>query len=394
MHLQIKPGLRTVWRGPATVQVGLDDRRGVVLDGLTAADADLITRLRGGLEAAEASGTACTDPQRARRLLHLLSAAQVLVGARAGRAALARLGPARHRLEPDALVWSVVHPGAGDGWDLIAARVRRSVEIVGAGRTGTALATTLAAAGVGEVTVRDGGAVRSGDVTPAGAHAADVGLPREQAAARAIGRVTGTAGGPPAPLRPRAVGAARRDLVVLVEHAAADAVRADPLVAGDVPHLSVVLGEAGVVVGPLVVPGQGPCLRCLDLHRRDRDPAWPRLLAQLLAGGGGEGPEETASCGLAASLAALQVLGHLDALPGGPLSGDPPSGEPRRRPAALGATLEVELPDGLVSRRPWPAHPGCGCTWPPAPRPATDHPAESDAGHAPQDLARAGTMLW
>jgi hypothetical protein len=35
-------------------------------------------------------------------------------------------------------------------------------------------------------------------------------------------------------------------------------------------------------------------------------------------------------------------------------------------PAADGATLEIELPDGLVGRREWPAHPRCGCNWSPS----------------------------
>jgi hypothetical protein len=129
----------------------------------------------------------------------------------------------------------------------------------------------------------------------------------------------------------------------------ADSVAGEALVAADVPHLAVVVRERGIVVGPLVVPGSAPCLRCLDLHRADRDPAWPLLLAQLVDRAG-SGSSETASSLLAASLAALQVLGRLDGRP---------------RPAALGATLEVQLPDGLVSRRPWTLHPECGCAWQP-----------------------------
>jgi bacteriocin biosynthesis cyclodehydratase domain-containing protein len=139
------------------------------------------------------------------------------------------------------------------------------------------------------------------------------------------------------------------DLVVLVEPDAADALGALDLLDAAVPHLSVVIREATIVVGPLVIPGRACCLRCLDLHRGDRDPVWPRLLAQLLSRrrtGDSETVEETASAQLAACLAALQVLGHLDGF---------------HRPASLGATLEVELPDGLVSRRPWPAHPRCDC---------------------------------
>ena len=39
-------------------------------------------------------------------------------------------------------------------------------------------------------------------------------------------------------------------------------------------------GDHGVV-GPLVIPGLTSCLRCADLHRRDRDPAWHALAVQL-----------------------------------------------------------------------------------------------------------------
>src|SRR5690606_37592759 len=47
------------------------------------------------------------------------------------------------------------------------------------------------------------------------------------------------------------------------------------------PHLPVVLRDHEVVIGPLVHPGRSACLRCLDLHRRDRDSAWPRILSQV-----------------------------------------------------------------------------------------------------------------
>lgn len=49
----------------------------------------------------------------------------------------------------------------------------------------------------------------------------------------------------------------------------------------DVPHLVVVDDDRGWRVGPLVEPGRGPCVRCLELERRDRDPAWPVIAAQL-----------------------------------------------------------------------------------------------------------------
>jgi hypothetical protein len=353
VQLQLKPGLRRLDRGPASVQIGLSAARGTVIDGLTPEDRALLEHLADGVDPQHPP----TRSARARALVQLLAEAGVLVPARSGRAALSLLGAGRHRLRPDAAVWSIVHPGAGDGWELLAARCRRHVRVVGAGRTGASLAGTLAAAGVGTVTVQDPRAVDVADLAPAGAGPPDVGTARDQAAAAAVARWNG-----PAP----AIRARRPDLVVLVEHAAADAARAGELLRTDVPHLSVVVRDDVVVIGPLVRPGAGPCLRCLDLHRTERDPAWPRVLAQLLSpAADGAQHEETALSVLTAGLAGLQVLAQLDGL---------------STPASVGATLEVELPDGMVSRRPWPAHPACGCHWPPRRAAAgTPGPASQDA---------------
>jgi hypothetical protein len=356
VQVQIKPGLRRAWRGPGSVQIGLDTRLGTVVDGLTSVDRTLIEQLGTGIDEPREAGSADREPHgdRARELVRLLGDAGVLIRSRAGRAALARVGPQHHRLAPDAEVWSVVHEGSGDAWELLAARSLREVEVVGAGRTGSSLATMLAAAGVGRVRVSDPGQVSPQDVAPAGAGVADVGQPRDLVARRTLHRIGHRQ-------RQPVVGraeAARPDLVIIVEHAVADAAAADSLLAADLAHLSVVIGEAGATVGPLVVPGRGPCLRCLDLHRADRDPAWPQVLAQLLSARTGAGPEETSCASLTAALACLQALGHLDGV---------------RRPAAAAATLEVELPDGLISRRDWPAHPACGCHWPPA-VPSTTRP--------------------
>jgi hypothetical protein len=46
-------------------------------------------------------------------------------------------------------------------------------------------------------------------------------------------------------------------------------------------HLSVVIDEDRVRIGPLVRPGRTPCMSCHDLHRADWDRAWPALMHQL-----------------------------------------------------------------------------------------------------------------
>ena len=74
----------------------------------------------------------------------------------------------------------------------------------------------------------------------------------------------------------------------------------------DAAHLPVLFGEFGVVIGPLVVPGESACLGCISLHRTDADPAWPAISAQLL------GKEAAAETPIMATRAALEVIAMLE----------------------------------------------------------------------------------
>lgn len=69
---------------------------------------------------------------------------------------------------------------------------------------------------------------------------------------------------------------------VIVAHRLIDPRRAARLMAVDITHLGIELAGDRVTVGPLVVPGSTPCLACVHAHRRDRDPTWPLVAAQLL----------------------------------------------------------------------------------------------------------------
>ncbi|MCZ2838693.1 ThiF family adenylyltransferase [Modestobacter sp. VKM Ac-2985] len=265
---------------------------------------------------------------RSTGLLHDLAAADLLA-AEPGPAAVARAG-----LELPA---AVPRAGAGGRWR---ARRQSAVVVDGATRVGVPLAAVLAASGVGWVHVRDRGATRAGDAVVGGVTAADEGRPRALAAADAVRRAS-----PLTDLRPLPPDRAP-DLVVLCRPWAA----ADPLSAAlqqaGTPHLVATVREETGVVGPLVLPGgSGGCLRCADAWRRDDDPAWPRLAAQLAA------VEPAASgatitCLLTALTAAVQVLAHLD-------GGDDP--------VTVGATLELRPPGILPRLRRWPPHPGCVC---------------------------------
>jgi bacteriocin biosynthesis cyclodehydratase domain-containing protein len=126
---------------------------------------------------------------------------------------------------------------------------------------------------------------------------------------------------------------------------------ADGAARSDTPLLHVRVRETAGIVGPLVVPGTTSCLRCQQFHRAERDPAWPRVAAQLAAGPPGTAPCDGVLATATAALAALHALAWLD-------------GGVERLPSSADASLEVTLPEGRVRRRPWPPHPSCGCRWP------------------------------
>lgn len=119
----------------------------------------------------------------------------------------------------------------------------------------------------------------------------------------------------------------------------------DHLRRAGLPHLVVRVEPERAVVGPFVVPGRSPCQRCLDLSRRDLDPDWPLLLAQL-AGTWQEAGDLAAAW--AASTAAAQVLAWVD----------------RRGTPALGTTWELPQDTLSLETRAWGLHARCDCTQP------------------------------
>ncbi|MEO6880294.1 MAG: TOMM precursor leader peptide-binding protein [Mycobacteriaceae bacterium] len=139
------------------------------------------------------------------------------------------------------------------------------------------------------------------------------------------------------------------ELVVLTDTLVHEPRLVSTLVADGLPHLVVRMRDGVGLVGPLVLPGRTGCLRCADRHRCDRDPEWPLLAAQLVGRCGAAGAAATrATAALAATQVQLLLADDTTSL----LTGAPPS---------LGATLELDLTGCTLSRRPWPAHPGCGC---------------------------------
>jgi bacteriocin biosynthesis cyclodehydratase domain-containing protein len=347
----VKAALRRVWRDSTTLQIGVHHQRAVVVGGVGAQTARLVAAFDGAHDAtalrlmARALGL---DESIVDRLVSMLSDAAVLDDAAADARPLAALSRAeRDRLAPDLASISLVSGQLDGGLSTIARRQAASVGIVGGGRVGGAVATLLAAAGVGHLIVDDPSTCQPADCGPAGPAVSDSGATRAQAAHAAVHRVSQST-------RTTALPASEHfDVVVLATAGALDPAIADDLIRSGVPHVSVIVREATAVIGPFVVPGATACLRCLELHRCDRDVGWPLIAAQLAADGARSFIDacDIALATLAASLCALQVLAFIDGA----------------QPATRDGTLEIALPDWRVRRRSWRVHPLCGCGWPTRP---------------------------
>jgi len=149
-----------------------------------------------------------------------------------------------------------------------------------------------------------------------------------------------------------AVTPAEADLVVLADYLVADPRMVRDLHSQGVAHLPVRVRDGTGLVGPLVIPGETSCLNCADLHRSDRDAAWPAIAAQLRDT---VGVADRATLLATAALALSQVNRVIAAVRGQPVVPDPGP------PPALNATLEFDLNAGSVVARRWTRHPLCSC---------------------------------
>ena len=119
------------------------------------------------------------------------------------------------------------------------------------------------------------------------------------------------------------------------------------------PYLLVRLVEGRAVVGPFVVPGSTACLRCIDAHCTDADPAWPLLVRQYAEASSGTRADGTPEPvdpllgTLALAWAARDLASYVDGA----------------RPSAWSATVTIHPRLSRLETRPWLRHGACPCTW-------------------------------
>ncbi|MDN3255056.1 TOMM precursor leader peptide-binding protein [Streptomyces mutabilis] len=357
MHPMVKPALRRGWRDLNTVQFGMTPAHALTLgpvDTATGSFLELLNGTRGPALLREEGRRMDLPDGHVDRVVERLARAGLLDDSRGGGPdadALREKSEVLDRLRPDLASLSLTTSAPGEAMRHLAARRALRVRVRGAGRVGAVLAGLLSGAGVGEVDVLDGGCVEPWDVAPGGLPTESVGDRRDETARRVVRRAA--PGRPPrrGPATPPEEGAPGFSLVIVaprddVAVHAPDPAAAEALMASGTPHLYAGVVEGTGVVGPLVLPGETGCAGCLQADRTDRDPAWPRLVAQWRSGGRRQVPP--CDLTLAATVAGLAAAHALAFLDGG-------------TPSSVGARWEVSLPGLRWHTRPVPAHPACPC---------------------------------
>jgi hypothetical protein len=335
---RLLPGLPVLRRTAGETQIGIDPRHAVVVSGLPEPVAALLHQLDGQLTADELLARAGPHQPLLRQTLAGLAGTGLLQDAAPATPVIG--GPGRLAADRTALALR----SGRDHTSVDRRREPAAVVIHGSGRIAVALATLLAASGLGWVHTVAEGVVQPED-TGTGYLDEDIGHSRAAAAARAVRRTTPETR--TTQLDPRQ----RPDLVILTDAAVPDPRLSATLAATGVPHLVVHAAEGTGVVGPLVVPGRTSCLHCVDLHNTDTDPCWPALAAQLAAH---PQPADLASAHATAAFAAGQALCFLH-------GGQHGLGAADTTLPVWGAAVEIDVFMARSTGVAWPPHPRCSC---------------------------------
>jgi len=296
-----------LWRSARSVQVGEGERRVIIHD----LPRELLrwARSLAGDRTEEEAVRSCPDPPAARRLLEALRFAGALDdAARAPRINRPLSQSQRDRVHRQHAAARLTYSDERAHL-AVEARAHARVGIHGSGPLADAMRVSLRHSGIGRVEM----------------------MAPPSSAAR-----TGRAA------------SASTDVMVLAHHWHPDTFDDAGCLALDLPHLPVAAWGSHGCVGPLVVPGQTPCLRCAHLHAHDRDPAFSTLQMQRVHARP-DTPAIDAGLALAvAAVATVQITGWIESL-----AGCEP--DPHR--------LHLRLPGASIEREDLTAHPLCGCGW-------------------------------
>lgn len=329
----LRRGIPVVWRDSSTIQVGIVTP--LILRHDTCTEALVTTRLLNDLDGSRAWSEILEHDA----LLQSLCEHGFIDDA--AQPAIPSTPQSRERMLAEVGALGLSTPSPTRAHELLNARAHSTVSVRGDGRVGTAIATLLAASGIGRIllspeTGSNGRSTVSDYDIGSYLRPDDLGMNRIAAVRGAIERAALSVG-------------ERSDIALTI--IARDCLSEEPwidpesaldLVSAQRPHVFAAVAGTRGRIGPFVIDGT-PCQRCYALHRTDADDAWPMMAAHLIR------PRRTVIPPVAAiavaQIAAMTVHTALNFLDHG------------------------DVPDGVIDVRGWDIssselehHPRCGCS--------------------------------
>lgn len=291
--MQIVAGLGVYWRARDVLQIGLDPRVGVLIEGLSLPEQEIVTFLTRPRTSAEINTTAAlkgVSEERVTAILAMLHRSGVLEGLVLPTPVSADATSTSRNSLPTVRTNSSSF-----------SRTHHHVHIARLDSLGTEIGLRLAQLGVGTVSFSDSAPVQASDhpvLCPDW-----YGVAREQAMTTVLRQLSPTTSVVSEEIPGVVVFTGTHFIHPYITRLCMDE---------GIPHLLVWEEEIDVCVGPLVEPQSSSCASCMFLNRTSSDPAWNILAPQAQAGV----PLSTAgeSRALAASMAARSILGFLDGM--------------------------------------------------------------------------------
>lgn len=227
------------------------------------------------------------------------------------------------------------------GVGAVSARRNLTVEIHGDSRIAVLIFGILLASGVSSTraVIKDSRTISETDLAANFLSTTDIGLSIQERlaeCARDLSLFPATASS-----------AAPENKVIAVSVGPVQAERVQEWLSRDIAHLFIDNPDgAAITIGPLVIPGKSPCLRCVSMSRDENNEAWKEVSWHLATSVASEVPVSIAHH--VAGLAALEILHFIDT----------------GTSTLIGASHRVDYHNPRGSERNiFTRHPGCGCNW-------------------------------
>lgn len=341
--LRINPHQTALWRDLNSLQIGSGQKR-VIFDSLSPAQERLIAALYRGIadkQLPQLLNDLGVEPEDGN---HLVDSLQPLF--------LQNTKPMKSALSEEFVAGAFAEIirasllNSADGATVLMERKFRTVHIDDLSAPGLALTLGLASAGVGRVVTHDQSFVQDKDLGPSGYPTQLLGRTKVDAV-RALLASSPNQMGVVQGHKLTARNLEAIDCAAIIAHEAIEPRRYVQWLNRDVPHLALSFEVDHASVSPLIVPGRGPCLFCLEQARVNLDPSWPVIASQLITTK--ERLDDSASRLFCAGVAIQKILGHLDFV------------------GAFGQTekelvgYRLNLASGTIAEFRWTEHEACSC---------------------------------